>query len=87
MSEPKTAPDKPSGKKYDLTAAYERGANLMIPRAFFPIFAAFFVLLCAGMAFILFNVGKIFGGVLFSGVVVVGFYVLWNNVRSWRKSS
>ncbi len=78
---------KPDKKKYDLTAAYEHGANLMIPRAFFPIFAAFFVILCGGMAVVLFGVGKIFGGALFSVVVLVGLYVLWNNLRAGRKSS
>ena len=78
---------KPDKKKYDLTAAYEHGANLMIPRAFFPIFAAFFVILCGGMAVVLFGVGKIFGGALFSFVVFVGLYVLWNNLRTWRKPS
>lgn len=74
-------------KPYDLTLAYERAANLMIPRAFFPIFAAIFVILCGFMAVVLFGVGKILGGALFSFVVLVGLYVLWNNLRSWRKPS
>jgi hypothetical protein len=75
------------GKKYDLTAAYERSAHLMIPRAFFPVFSTLFVFLCGAMAVLLFGAGKIFGGALFSFVVLVGAYVLWNNLRPPRDPS
>jgi hypothetical protein len=72
--------------KHDLTSAYDRAAHLMVPRSFFPVFAAFFVVLCAGMAVILFMVGKIFGGALFSFVVLVGLYVAWNNIKARRSA-
>jgi lipopolysaccharide export LptBFGC system permease protein LptF len=67
-------------KSDDLTRDYERAAFHLVPRIFFPFFAAFFVLLCGGMAVMLFAVGKIFGGLLFSFVVLVGLYVLYNKL-------
>lgn len=84
--DPKTDTDKTDAKaQFDLTAAYERAANHLVPRAFFPFFAAFFVLLCGGMAIMLFAVGKIFGGLLFSFVVLVGLYVAYNNIMARRR--
>ena len=71
-------------KPVDLTEAYDRAANLMVPRVSFPFFAAFFVLLCGGMATVLFGVGKILGGVLFLCPVAAGLYVAWNNFAAWR---
>jgi hypothetical protein len=77
LIDPPKAADK---KPVDLTDAYQRSEFLMIPRMFFPVFAAFFVLLCGGMAVMLFAVGKIFGGLLFSFVVLVGLYVVYNKL-------
>ena len=74
-------------KEVDLTEAYERAAHHIVPKSFFPYFAAFFVALCGFMAFILFMAGKVFGGLLFSFVVLVGLYVAWNNIRSPRDPS
>jgi lipopolysaccharide export LptBFGC system permease protein LptF len=71
---------QPSRAKNDLTDAYARSAFLIVPRVFFPFFAIFFVLLCGAMAVMLFAVGKIFGGLLFSFVVLVGLYVLYNKL-------
>ena len=71
-------------KKYDVVDAWDRAQNLMIPRWTFPFVAAVFVVLCGGMAVMLFAVGSTFGGVLFSCVVLVGLYVAYNNVRNLR---
>lgn len=68
----------------DLSREYEKAAYHLVPRAFFPYFAAFFVLLCGAMAVMLFAVGKIFGGLLFSFVVLVGLYVAYNNIMARR---
>jgi lipopolysaccharide export LptBFGC system permease protein LptF len=80
-SEPAKAPVE---KSIDLTSAYERAAHHLVPRATFPFFAAFFVLLCGAMAVMLFAVGKLFGGLLFSFVVLVGLYVAYNNIVARR---
>jgi len=72
------------GKSDDLTRDYEHAAFHLVPRVFFPFFAAFFVLLCGAMAVMLFAVGKIFGGLLFSFVVLVGLYVAYNNIMARR---
>jgi hypothetical protein len=72
--------DEPQ-RRTDLTDAYERAANMVVPRFMYPAVAAFFVLLCGVMAVMLFGVGSYFGGALFSLIVLVGFYVLWNNLR------
>jgi hypothetical protein len=71
---------KEPDRKTDLTDAYQRSEFLMVPRAFFPFFAVLFVLLCGAMAVMLFAVGKIFGGLLFSFVVLVGLYVAYNKL-------
>ena len=76
--------EEPKPDKLDVVDAWDRAQHLMIPRWSFPIFAAVFVALCGTMAVMLFAVGKIFGGLLFSGVVLVGLYVLYNNVQTWR---
>ena len=89
--------DQDAKAKPDLTDAWERvrgigeikGATELqvpvyyprVPKWTFPFFSAFFVLLSGTMAVVLFGVGKIFGGLLFSGIVVVGLYVLYNNIR------
>jgi len=67
--------------KVDLTDQWDRAANVMVPRFMYPAVAAFFVLLCGAMAILLFGAGSYLGGALFSLVVLVGFYVLWNNLR------
>ena len=67
-------------EKYDVVDAWDRAQHLLVPRFMFPFLSAFFVLLCGGMAVILFAIGKIFGGLLFSGVVLVGVYVLYVNL-------
>ena len=77
--------------KPDLSEAWDRVHAIpvyypRVPRWTFPFFSALFVALCGVMAVILFGVGKIFGGLLFSFVVLVGLYVLYNNVRSWRSA-
>jgi hypothetical protein len=80
-------PDQPephpqvAPRKADLTDAWDRAAHVMVPRFMFPLLAGFFVLLCGTMAVMLYGVGSYFGGALFSLVVLVGLYVLWNNVR------
>ena len=66
--------------KYDVVDAWDRAQHLLVPRFMFPFLAGFFVLLCGAMAVILFAIGKLFGGALFSGVVLVGLYVLYHNV-------
>ena len=71
-------------EKYDVVDAWDRAQNLMIPRWTFPFVAGVFVVLCGGMAVMLFAVGSTFGGILFSGVVLVGLYVVYNNLRDWR---
>jgi hypothetical protein len=63
--------------KYDVVDAWDRAQHLLVPRFMFPFLAAFFVLLCGGMAVILFAIGKLFGGTLFAGVVLVGLYVVY----------
>lgn len=68
-------------RKPDLTDAWDRAGHAMVPRFMFPAVAAFFALLCGVMAVMLFGVGSYFGGTLFSFVVLVGLYVLWNNLR------
>ncbi len=78
--------------KPDLSEAWDRVHAVpafypRVPRWTFPIFAAIFVVLCGAMAVILFGVGKLFGGLLFSSVVLVGLYVLYNNVRNRRSAS
>jgi lipopolysaccharide export LptBFGC system permease protein LptF len=79
-----SADQEPAGS-LDLTKAYDRAAHHLVPRAFFPFLAVFFVLLCGAMAVLLFGAGKILGGLLFSIVVAVGLYVAWNNFVSWRE--
>ena len=64
----------------DLATEYQRAAFHLVPRVFFPFFAVVFVLLCGAMAVMLFAVGKIFGGLLFSFVVLVGLYVVYNKL-------
>jgi hypothetical protein len=76
--------EQPKPDKLDVVDAWDRAQHLMIPRWSFPIFAALFVALCGAMAVILFAVGKIFGGLLFSSVVAVGMYVFYNNLLTWR---
>jgi lipopolysaccharide export LptBFGC system permease protein LptF len=76
--------DTPGKKSDELASAYERAAFHLVPKAFFPFFAAFFVLLCGAMAVMLFAVGKIFGGLLFSFVVLVGLYIVYNKISEWR---
>ena len=76
--------DPPGKKSDDLSAAYERAAFHLVPKAFFPLFAVIFVLLCGAMAVMLFAVGKIFGGLLFSFVVLVGLYIVYNKISAWR---
>ena len=82
MADPQSETGKKDAdkKSADLSAAYERAADHLVPKAFFPFFAAFFVLLCGAMAVMLFAVGKIFGGLLFSFVVLVGLYVVYNKL-------
>lgn len=85
MNDTTAATSKPRKKPVDLTEAYESAAHHIVPRSFFPYFAAFFVLLCAGMAIILFGAGKILGGILFLCPVAAGLYVAWNNFTAWRR--
>lgn len=68
----------------ELAREYEKAAFDLVPRAFFPFFAVFFVVLCGIMAVMLFAVGSIFGGLLFSFVVLVGLYVGYNKFVLWR---
>ena len=70
--------------KYDIVDAWDRAQHLLVPRFMFPFLAAFFVLLCGGMAVILFAIGKVFGGALFTGVVLVGLYVVYCNLARPR---
>ena len=80
-------PEQPPGfgppkdrKTDDLANEYERAAFHLVPRVLFPFFAAVFVLLCGAMAVMLFAAGSIVGGFLFSFVVLVGLYVLYNKL-------
>lgn len=84
--QPPAAPSKGAVDRQvdELSREYEKAAFDLVPRAFFPYFAAFFVLLCGVMAVMLFAVGKIFGGLLFSFVVLVGLYVAYNNIMARR---
>jgi hypothetical protein len=70
--------------KYDVVDAWDRAQHLLVPRFMFPVLAALFVLLCGAMSVFLFAVGKIFGGLLFASVVLVGLYVAYNNIRKPR---
>lgn len=93
----KTFMEDSRNAKPDLTEAWERVRGVgelkgavelqvpvyypRVPRWTFPYFSALFVCLSGVMAVVLFGVGKVVGGLLFSAVVLVGLYVLYNNVR------
>jgi len=54
------------------------------PKFLLPFFAAIFALGAGGLAVIFFGAGLIGLGVIFSIVVPVALYVLWNNIQKWR---